>query len=916
MKRTLLISMLGILTFFSMSAFGETMKSDTAFSFRSDTIIIENYYRIRSEGKEFWMTFLLQDLWFESKRTTATMELLISSRYNANVKIKNPLTTFSVDTVVKQDSLLKIEIPIDEGMCKGHDIIENKAIYIEADTFISVYASNFAPNTFDATNVLPLQTLGNEYIIQTYRGEYDGAGCYTPGCHNSCYTCADSVMGTFNILDVLPPDSGNMAYEFYYYDTVKYYQDDILHDSICMVERVPANFAIVGIENNTNITITPSIDTYNGKYKQPVHKAGIPYSVTLNKGETYQVIGFGLDPLSGSHVKADKNIAVFNGNICSLVPPDNSACDHLVEQAMPIELWGDSFVVSIANYQQFNKVVLTAKNNNTLIWTDDTLRTSLNAFESYEFQLNNVDSAVFVRTSDSVACYQYLIGASANSSIIVEDTTCINRPEQPTIPLVPPEAPIQPTEPNRDDYTTDEEYNEAYNTWYNTEYNDWMQKYNEYQNVTLPQWYMDVYYPWIENEYQDWWWSEVYPWSKKYGGCNGNSDTKYISPGDPSMVWITPLNQRIPKITFATFDYNDKLSDIPYSCHFVNIVTPTASLDSMRLDGVNIKDDFQPVKNHPELSFNIRHLPIGTHTLENNDSTGGFTAHVYGIGSYESYAYNVGSLITKIIQEKQNVFAVIDWEIDTLCQTNSLLRLNYTAQSMIDSVHFYAAIDKTINEKVRFSTLPYSGSKTFTAHHVGTDTLFCNTYYHTFRSAGVGKQIKIDTVKTDTILFGAKLPATVIHQKWNDFIGVLTDNEDGMYSNGGHNFVEYQWYRNDTLLVGETNPYLYQDLIMGAEYSAMLTTADGLTSMTCPIIAEEKIDITPFPTVVTTAEVLRSPIVGDATLRIYNVAGQLIAVQQLSESQPYFTAPGMQGNYIVQFTTTDGYKRTYKMIVK
>ena len=171
-------------------------------------------------------------------------------------------------------------------------------------------------------------------------------------------------------------------------------------------------------------------------------------------------------------------------------------------------------------------------------------------------------------------------------------------------------------------------------------------------------------------------------------------------------------------------------------------------------------------------------------------------------------------------------------------------------------------------------------------------------------------------MKTDTILFGAKLPATVIHQKWNDFIGVLTDNEDGMYSNGGHNFVEYQWYRNDTLLVGETNPYLYQDLIMGAEYSAMLTTADGLTSMTCPIIAEEKIDITPFPTVVTTAEVLRSPIVGDATLRIYNVAGQLIAVQQLSESQPYFTAPGMQGNYIVQFTTTDGYKRTYKMIVK
>lgn len=915
MKRSILLSMLGVIMAFNTYAINQTIPIDTTFSFQSDTIVIENYYRIRSEGKEFWMTFLLQDLWFDSKRTTATMELLISSRYNAKIKIKNPLTSFSIDTIVKQDSLLTIEIPIDEGMCKGHDVIEQKAIYIEADTFISVYASNFAPNTFDATNVLPLQTLGNEYIVQTYQGEYDGGSCYTIGCHNSCYVCLDSDLGTFKIEEVLPPDSGNMAYEFYYYDTIQFYnEENVLYDSICMVERVPANFAIVSIEDNTHVTITPSIDTYNGKYKQPIHKAGESYSVTLNKGETYQVIGLGLSPLSGSHIIADKNIAVFNGNICALVPIDKSACDHLVEQAMPIELWGDSFVVTISNYQSFNSVILTAKNNNTQIWTDDVYRTTLNAFESYEFQIQNTDSAIFVRASDSVACYLYLTGASTNSSVVVEDTACLNKPEKPVPPIVEPVPPIAPVEPDRNNFTSDEEYNEAYSMWYETEFKKYLEDYDAW-NIVYMDWYYNTCIPWFENEYQDWYWNVYYPWDKKYSNCNDDG-TKSISPGDPSMVWITPLNQRIPKITFSAFDYHDKLSDIPYSCHFVNIVTMTQSLDSMKLDGVNIGNDFRTVKKHPEFSYNIRPLPLGTHTLENNDSLGGFTAHVYGIGSYESYAYNVGSLVTKVIKEKQNSFAIITWDLDTLCQTNSLLKLSYTAQSMIDSIRFCAAHDRTINGSVKFTQLPYSGSKTFTAHYVGVDTLFCTTYYHTYRSAGVGSQIKVDTIKKDTILFGAKFSANTIHQKWNDFIGVLTNNDEGMYSNGGYNFVSYQWYRNDSVLLGETNSYLYQDLIMGASYSALLTTADGVTSMTCPIIAEEKTDITPFPTIVNIAEMLRSPISQNVEMKLYSVTGLLVAHQSLTSENPEFHAPNQQGNYIVQFTTAEGMMRTYKLIVK
>ena len=92
-----------------------------------------------------------------------------------------------------------------------------------------------------------------------------------------------------------------------------------------------AMFTIVATENNTNVTITPSSTTHDNK------AANVPYTVTLNAGQTYYVISQTLQSLSGTHVTADHKIAVFQGNVFTQIPGGKSARDCTYEQAMPID---------------------------------------------------------------------------------------------------------------------------------------------------------------------------------------------------------------------------------------------------------------------------------------------------------------------------------------------------------------------------------------------------------------------------------------------------------------------------------------------------------------------------------------------------------------------------------------------------
>ena len=181
---------------------------------------------------------------------------------------------------------------------------------------------------------------------------------------------------------------------------------------------------------------------------------------------------------------------------------------------------------------------------------------------------------------------------------------------------------------------------------------------------------------------------------------------------------------------------------------------------------------------------------------------------------------------------------------------------------------------------------------------------------------------------TVSFLLEGRYPAeSVLEQHWNDFIGILVPE-----LNGGYNFSSYQWYRNDSLLVGETGPYLYQAhyLVADATYSVALTR-EGETEafMTCPLTPDvSRVDTLmptlPYLSVVPNCVVREHPVVNilsvnEGNYRIFDAVGSIITSGHFTpdEHKAYeITMPATSGIYIVEMSETSGLHRSVKVIVQ
>ena len=156
-----------------------------------------------------------------------------------------------------------------------------------------------------------------------------------------------------------------------------------------------------------------------------------------------------------------------------------------------------------------------------------------------------------------------------------------------------------------------------------------------------------------------------------YNHSHGNGyDTNY---GDPSMVWISPVEQTIYEVTFSTFQA------VHVHDHFVNLVCYTKHSDDVFLDGIHLNASFQPVATAPEFSYARFEILPGAHTLR---CPGGFVAYVYGYGDVEGYAYTVGSS-AKTLTKQLYVDNILSTELPNgynVCQSGTVnfrLETNY-----------------------------------------------------------------------------------------------------------------------------------------------------------------------------------------------------------------------------------------------
>lgn len=214
---------------------------------------------------------------------------------------------------------------------------------IEANDEVTVYALNQARFTSDAHLVLPVPALGREYVVMSYTS--DGGGL---------------------------PFFGNSAGN----DT-------------------PSQFAVVAVEDNTDVTITRTAPTYPSQ-------STVTQTIRLQRGESYLLqadtrLASGRGDLTGSRVKSTKPVAVFGSHQRALLPiqfkSNLSSRDHLVEQMPPLETWGKSvFIVphaqptvqAIAGSDIYR--VLAAYDNTRVLLNGQPL-TTLNAGQFYEAPL-------------------------------------------------------------------------------------------------------------------------------------------------------------------------------------------------------------------------------------------------------------------------------------------------------------------------------------------------------------------------------------------------------------------------------------------------------------------------------------------------------------------------------------------------
>lgn len=290
------------------------------------------------------------DFWFGFMENyqTPSPTVYISSDVATSGTISIPGQTFSQNFTVAANSTTAISIPAAQGVTTTNQTVQAKAIHVVSNDPVTVYGLNYEAYSSDASIILPTQTLGIEYY-------------------------------TINVTPALLNSS-----------------------------NIPTEFMVVGVQNGTQIEITPSVTTDGG------NAAGVPFTVTLNQGEVYQVQATAGD-LSGTYIRslgACEKFAVFTGAVCTNVG-GCPYCDHLFEQVYPISTWGMSYATSVYQTRSSDLFRIMASQANTSVSVNGGAPFTLNAGQ---YNQQSLSSASFITADKPIMVMQYSKGGDCDNA--------------------------------------------------------------------------------------------------------------------------------------------------------------------------------------------------------------------------------------------------------------------------------------------------------------------------------------------------------------------------------------------------------------------------------------------------------------------------------------------------------------------
>ncbi len=172
--------------------------------------------------------------------------------------------------------------------------------------------------------------------------------------------------------------------------------------------RYPSQMRIVAAEDGTTVEITPVAPTTGGR------AAGVPFTVTLDAGESYLIASTG--DLTGTRVRGVgdcRRFALFAGTVSSPVGRCTGN-NHLFEQMFPVTAWGSEYITVPLKARVGDIFRILASRDGTQVRIDGGAPIALDAGE-YRDTLLTTPSAI---TSDRpIAVAQYSRGAMCDNII-------------------------------------------------------------------------------------------------------------------------------------------------------------------------------------------------------------------------------------------------------------------------------------------------------------------------------------------------------------------------------------------------------------------------------------------------------------------------------------------------------------------
>ena len=266
--------------------------------------------QVSTRGTDFLLTFL-------ENSSRQTLSIFLSAQQQSEVTVSIGGRVVSRLTVPANGSQ-RVEVTQRDAYQNNSDVIcDGCAVRVVATSPISVYAFNTTNQSTDAAVVLPIEALGNRYVVASYQH------------YNTDY----------------PRDWSSL-------------------------------FAVVGVQNNTVVEVTPAADILSPNVG--LRRKGVPFEVRLDEGDVVQFKTLAPPAdLTGTLVRVVSSsndcpkVGVFSGHQRTSVPHVSGLSrDHLYEHLPPVATLGKDYVIPPLYGSSNNTIRVIASEPNTDVFID------------------------------------------------------------------------------------------------------------------------------------------------------------------------------------------------------------------------------------------------------------------------------------------------------------------------------------------------------------------------------------------------------------------------------------------------------------------------------------------------------------------------------------------------------------------